>query len=203
MLVTDRRRTRGRELVPLVAEAVRGGVGIVLIREGDLPAAELAELVRRIRQAVPARTQLVAHGSLEVARAERVGLHLPARAPALGAVDLGGRLFGRSVHDDEELRAALAEPVTHVLAGTIFPTAGKPGRPPGGLALLERICRQAGRVPVFAIGGITVSRVSAARHAGAHGVAVWGAILAAREPRRVAEAMDLALRVAARALEAD
>ena len=36
MLVTDRRRIRGRELVPLVVQAARGGVGIVQLRERDL-----------------------------------------------------------------------------------------------------------------------------------------------------------------------
>ena len=62
MLVTDRRRTRGRDLVPCVAQAVSGGVGLVQVREPDLPDDELRELVRRIRDAVGTRTTIVVNG---------------------------------------------------------------------------------------------------------------------------------------------
>ena len=48
MLVTDRRRTRGRALVGLVARAVRGGVGVVQVREPDLPDDELRQLLGAI-----------------------------------------------------------------------------------------------------------------------------------------------------------
>ena len=196
MLVTDRQRTRGRDLVDLVARAVRGGVGIVQLREPDLPDDELRELLQRIRERVPPSTTIVVNTSLRVARTARVGLHLPARAAALGDVDLGGAPFGRSVHDDEELRCALADAADYLVAGTIFTTESKPGRAPGGVALLERICRQGHPTPVYAIGGVTVSRVPAVVRAGAHGVAVCGALLAARDPERLAQAMTLALDVA-------
>jgi thiamine-phosphate pyrophosphorylase len=59
-------------------------------------------------------------------------------------------------------------------------------------SVVERIAP----VPVYAIGGITVSRVPAVRRAGAHGVAACAAFLRAGDPRRVAEAMVLALDVA-------
>jgi thiamine-phosphate pyrophosphorylase len=198
MLVTDRRRTRGRDLVDLVTRAVSGGVGIVQVREPDLPDDELRELLQRIRERVPPATTIVVNTSLRVARTAHVGLHLPARAGALGDVDLGGAPFGRSVHDDDELRSALADAPDYVVAGTIFATESKPGRPPGGVALVERICRQAHPTPVYAIGGITVGRVPAVLHAGAHGVAVCGALLMAGDPQRLAEATTLALDVVSR-----
>jgi thiamine-phosphate pyrophosphorylase len=198
MLVTDRQRTRGRDLVELVARAVRGGVGIVQLREPDLPDDELRDLLQRIRERVPPSTMIVVNTSVRVARTARVGLHLPARTAALGDVDLGGAPFGRSIHDDEELQRALADAPDYLVAGTIFPTESKPGRAPGGVALLERICRQAGPTPVYAIGGITVGKVPAVVHAGAHGVAVCGALLGAGDPERVAEAMTLALDVVSR-----
>jgi thiamine-phosphate pyrophosphorylase len=198
MLVTDRRRTRGRNLVDLVASAVSGGVGIVQVREPDLPDDELRELLQRIRERVPPATTIVINTSLRVARTARVGLHLPARAGCLGDVDLGGAPFGRSVHDDDELRRALADAPDYLVAGTIFATESKPGRTPGGVALVERICRQAHPTPVYAIGGITVGRVAAVLHAGAHGVAVCGALLAAGDPQRLAQAMMLALDVVSR-----
>ena len=41
-----------------------------------------------------------------------------------------------------------------------------------------------------------VSKIPELLHAGAHGVAVCGAILSANDPRRVAQALALALKVA-------
>lgn len=199
MLVTDRRRTRGRELVDVVAAAVEGGVGIVQVREADLPDDELRALIGRIREQVPATTCLVVNGSVRVARTLRLGLHLPARAAPLRSIDLGGMPYGRSVHNDEEIRLAMDDGADYLLAGTTFPTEAKPGRRPSGPAFVERVCRQVYPRPVFAIGGITVTRVPAVIHSGAHGVAVSGAILTANAPERIAEAMTLALEVAIRA----
>ena len=135
MLVTDRRRTRGRELVDLVARAVRGGVDAVQVREPGLPDDELRDLVQRIRKEVGPETSIVVNGSSRVARTMHTGLHLPARAPLLGDLDLGGAPYGRSVHDDRELRVALEDGATYLLVGTIFRTESKPGRRPAGQPL--------------------------------------------------------------------
>ena len=196
MLVTDRHRTRGRKLVDLVVQAVRGGVGVVQVREPDLPDDELRELVHRIRGEIDPSVTIVVNGSPRVARTLHIGLHLPARAPRLGNVNLGSAPYGRSVHDDRELGDALDDGVTYLVVGTIFRTNSKAGRRPAGVALVERVCRQAHPLPVYAIGGITVSRIPALIHAGAHGVAACGAYLEANEPERVAQAMALAVEVA-------
>ena len=199
MLVTDRAGTRGRDLVEVVAAAVRGGVGMVQVRERDLTDDALREWVQRIRDAVPPETRLLVNTSVRVARTLRVGLHLPARAPALGEIDLAGEPYGRSVHDDEELDRALADDVDYVVLGTIFPTSCKPGHPGAGLPLVERICRRVDPLPVYAIGGITLGRIPELIHAGAHGVALSSALLTANDPTRVAEGMRLAIDVARQA----
>jgi thiamine-phosphate pyrophosphorylase len=51
---------------------------------------------------------------------------------------------------------------------------------PIGLAELER-ARTRCRIPIFGIGGITTQRVRDARQAGAHGVAVISAVMAAHD----------------------
>ena len=198
MLVTDRQRTRGRDLVRLVATAARGGVGWIQVREPGLADDALRELVCRIRDAVPPSTLLSVNTSVRVARTLGIGLHRAAREGPLGGVELRGAPYGRSVHDDAELRTALDDGVDYVIAGTIFPTPSKPRRRPAGAALVERICRQAGPVAVYAIGGLTVSRVPAVIHSGARGIAVCGALLQVNDPERVAEALTLALDVATR-----
>ena len=67
------------------------------------------------------------------------------------------------------------------------------------MALVESMVRQAHPTPIYAIGGVTVGRVPALIHAGVHGIAVCGAVLASNDPERVAQALGLALDVASRA----
>ena len=202
MLVTDRRRTRGRDLVALIARAVQGGVGMVQLREKDLPDDELRGLLESIRRHVPAGLPLVVNGSSRVARTMRVGLHLGAGVPFPRDTTDGRRedyaLFGRSAHDAGEARDALRERPSYLIVGTIFPSASKPGHPGSGVELLRGMSRLAAPVPVYAIGGVSVSVIPELIRAGAHGVAVCGAILSANNPQRVAEALALALEVSSR-----
>jgi thiamine-phosphate pyrophosphorylase len=191
MLVTDRLATRGRDLVDVVEAAVAGGVGLVQVREHDLPEAEVEALLGRILERLrgtPAR--LVVNGHVTLARGLGIGLHLPAAATsALPRPPL----CGRSAHDEDEARRALAEGVSYVIVGPIFPTGSKPGHPGAGPALLTRARRIVSPTPIFAIGGCTPERVALVQEAGAHGVAVRSAILGAADPARTARAFVEAL----------
>ncbi|MDX1421679.1 MAG: thiamine phosphate synthase, partial [Kiloniellales bacterium] len=63
----------------------------------------------------------------------------------------------------------------------IFATASKPGYGPAlGLAGLAEAA--AAGLPVLALGGVTAERAPACLRAGAAGVAVMGAVMAARDP---------------------
>ena len=72
-------------------------------------------------------------------------------------------------------------------AGPVFEArASKPdARPPGGLDTLAAICR-ATRLPVIAIGGINDANAAEVRRAGAAGIAVISAILAAPDVQAAA-----------------
>jgi thiamine-phosphate pyrophosphorylase len=194
MLVTDRRETRGRDLVDVVAEAVAGGVELVQVREKDLSDDELLALVTRIRARVGDGVSILVNGRPAVAQAAGVGLHLPADAP----MPVGPRptLYGRSAHDEQEAGLGLREKASYILLGPVFPTGSKPGHPGSGLGLLSAVSRLVAPMPVLAIGGLTDDRVGLVRRAGAHGVAVRSAILAAPEPRLAAEAFARALAAA-------
>jgi thiamine-phosphate pyrophosphorylase len=204
MLVTDRHRTRGRDLVALVAKAAEGGLRMVQVREKGLTTDRLRELIQRIRGVVPAEVRLLVNSSTRAARTMGVGLHLPAAA-AFPASDEDGKredypLLGRSVHNAAEAREALRDRPSYLVLGTIFPTESKPGHPGSGVELVRRVVERVRPIPVYAIGGVTVSGIPRLIRAGAHGVAVCGAILGANDPRRVAEAMTLSLQVACRAV---
>jgi thiamine-phosphate pyrophosphorylase len=185
MLVTDRHETRERDLVDVVAAAVSGGVRLVQVRERDLPEAELGVLVRRLVERLRGTgASILVNGHVELARATGVGLHLPAAAPLLAPPRPA--LYGRAAHDEAEARRAVAEGVSYLIVGPVFPTGSKPGHPGAGLETLARLAGIVAPIPVFAIGGLTPERVWPVLTAGVHGVAVRSGILGAPDPARAA-----------------
>jgi thiamine-phosphate pyrophosphorylase len=192
MLVTDRRETRGRDLVDVVVAAVSGGVGLVQVRERDLPEPAVADLLRRLTARLGGtEARILVNGHPTLSRTLGVGLHLAASAPPLDPPR--PPLHGRAVHDEGEARRALAEGVSYVVVGPVFPTGSKPGHSGAGVATLARLVEVVAPTPVFAIGGLTAERVVEVVAAGAHGVAVLSAILGAPDPARAARAFSGAL----------
>ena len=181
-MVTDRRRlTSGdrtfseqqRSLLALIAEAMEGGVSLVVIRELDLRARDLWTLsAAAVILARGSATRVLVNGHADVALAAGAdGVHLPANGPAVARVRaLGppGWLVGRSAHSADELAAAAS--ADYVTFGTVFPTASKPGVAGQGVAALAAAARSV-HAPVLAIGGVTIERAGECLAAGAVGVA--------------------------------
>jgi thiamine-phosphate diphosphorylase len=187
--ITDRRRL---PILAHVAAAVDAGVDWVQIREPDLPAAELYEVVRHAVAEVSdsesgsaARTRIIVNDRLDVALAAGAhGVHLrgasfdASRARALAA---GNFLIGRSVHSVEEAIAAdTGGGLDYLIFGTVFPTNSKPeGHPLAGPEAL-RAAVAACRLPMLGIGGITLENVDRIAATGAAGVAAIGLFLGNR-----------------------
>jgi thiamine-phosphate pyrophosphorylase len=66
-LVTDRHRSAGRPVEEIVEAAVKGGVGLVQLREKDLPAVELFNLATRLRDITAGRAALYINDRVDVA----------------------------------------------------------------------------------------------------------------------------------------
>jgi thiamine-phosphate pyrophosphorylase len=186
-LVTDRAQTRGRELVAAVEACLEAGLPAVQVREKDLGAGELALLCRRLRAATRRHgALLVVNDRLDVALAvgadgvQRTHTSLPTED--LRAV-AGDRLrVGASVHSEAEAVAAARAGADWVVFGPVYDTPSKRRYgPPQGVAALATVAA-AVPCPVVAIGGITPERVAEVRGAGAVGVAVVSALLAADDP---------------------
>lgn len=195
MLVTDRHRTLGRDLVRVVGEALAGGVRLVQLREKDLAEKEAAALLERLLAAAPPGSVLLVNGRPELARRYGVGLHLPAGVPRPSQLPA---LWGRAVHGEDEARAALREGPAYILLGNVFPTPSKPGRAGAGMDAVRRVARSCaargdGPVALYAIGGIGAENAAEVTAAGAYGVAVCGAILEATEPGAAAAAIIASL----------
>lgn len=90
---------------------------------------------------------------------------------------------GLSTHSMEQIRDALARPVTYVAVGPVHATATKDtGCRPVGLTLVRDAAACATAAPVVAIGGITLERAPDVLAAGADAVAVIGDLLAGGRP---------------------
>ncbi len=202
MLVTDRHLAGGEDaLVRAVEKAVDGGVDAVQLREKDMPPAELLPLACRLREVTVGRALLLVNGPLDVAlEAGADGVHLPEDAePPRGPWTF---IWGRSVHSAEGAYMAMGEAPRYLIAGPIYETATHPGAAGAGLNLIREIVRVS-RVPVLGIGGISGTRARDVMQAGASGVAVISAILAADDPaaaaRELRESIDAAWPAAKRA----
>lgn len=185
LLVTDAQRSR-LPLPELAEAAVQGGVDAIYLRDVQLEGDTLREFVAALRQRIGNDVQLTLPGEA-AAEAAGTGLHLRERDP-LPRVPFCP--LGRSVHSVAEAARPLG--ADYLLAGHCYPTTSKPGRLPLGMAQFAAIAGKA-PCPVLAIGGITPERVAEVVAAGAHGVAVIGAIASAANPYAAAQELRHAL----------
>lgn len=102
------------------------------------------------------------------------------------------KLIGISTHSVDQAREAEAAGADYIGFGPLFPTTTKDAGPHQGVEML-RLLRNAVSIPILAIGGIRPDNLAEAMRAGADGVAVISAVLAAPDPG--AAAHDLIRRI--------
>jgi len=109
-------------------------------------------------------------------------------APSLARRIVGeGAVIGLSTHTVAQVQAALNEPISYLAVGPVFGTRTKEtGYEAVGLNFVSIAARLAGRLPVVAIGGVTLQNARSVIDAGAAAVAVIGDLLHAPDvPGRV------------------
>ncbi len=164
-----------------VAAADAGAVAVQL-RLKHLPLGHPTRLtaLNALRRALGGRIPVIADDDLLAAVGAHVGLHLgqdDGDPQAAGAQLDPEALLGFSTHTVAQVTAAQALPVQYLGFGPVRATNGKQTRDAvtglDGLALAVA----ASRIPVVAIGGLTLVDVAAVRATGAHAIAVIGAWL--------------------------
>ena len=197
-LVTDRHLCGQRvdKLEDKVAAAVKGGVNLVQLREKDLPSGQLIELAVRLRKATSGSALLFINDRLDVALACHAdGVQLGEGGfPVQAARQLAGDrlLIGRSVHSVEGAIAAEMQGADLLIVGTIFASSSHLDGRPAGTGLLSDVARSV-TIPFAGIGGITTSSLGQVVGAGAAGVALISAILAAEDAERAARELKRGL----------
>lgn len=181
VVLTDRHQVpAGRTLGEVLRAAADGGLSTVLLRETDLRDDERAAIATVARAA-----------GLDVVAAHRpvrggAGVHVPADAGAPGFATR----WGRSCHTRAELHRAAAEGAWWATLSPYGTSGSKPGYGPP----VPRAAFVGAPLPVLALGGIGPENAAAARAAGAHGVAVMGAVMRAADPAQVVAQLLRAVR---------
>lgn len=183
-VIADAALSRGRSHREVVEAALAGGATAIQLRDKRLNAARLVQIGQELR-ALTRRygAALIVNDRLDIALAvEADGVHLGLNdLPLRQARRLigPGRILGATARTPEQAINAEAAGADYIGSGPVYPTRTKndtgPLLGPEGLA---RICRSVD-IPVVGIGGINHQNARAVLTAGAAGVAVVSAIVAA------------------------
>jgi len=175
--ITDQRTLASGSLLDAIGRNLESGVTWLQIREKDMSARALFELVEAALKLPNSHdSKIIVNTRADVAMAAgAAGVHLPSGSPPAHVwrrpdflVDF---LIGVSCHSVEEVRQAEAEGADYVVFGPVFPPISKPaGLEPRGLEGLRRAAA-AVRIPVLALGGVTRENSAACVSAGAAGIA--------------------------------
>lgn len=180
LVLTDRTQIpEGRTLPETVAACAHGGTTHVVMRELDLSHEARTALAAELVQ-IPGIVLITARAWFPGSSA----VHLSASQP-----DVSGAAFhGRSCHDEAEVRRAVAAGASYATVSPAATSDSKPGYgPPLGAPGVSRLAAFAEGMPVFALGGVDTGNVRSFLDAGAHGVAVMGALMRADDPAAVTE----------------
>jgi len=193
-LITDRSQSTGRPLKETVREALEGGVRAIQLREKDLPDEELFRVALDLRTLtrefgshflINSRTDVCREVGADGVHLGRFGISIAQARHELGS----SCLIGYSAHSVSEALIAEKAGADFVTFGPVFHTPSKADYgDPAGLVALEEACSTLD-IPVFALGGVKQGNIPDVMAAGAKGIALISAIIAAQDPR--AEAFSL------------
>lgn len=175
----------------VLEEALRGGITLFQYREkgeGCLLGDEKVELARRLQQLCKTyQVPFIINDDIEMMeKLDADGLHVGQEDGNLQEIRnrIPGKIFGVSVHNDEEAKRALALGADYLGVGPTFPTATKTDtRNINGIDVLKDLRGRGITAPIVGIGGINENNASKVIQAGADGVAVITAISSQSNPQ--------------------
>ena len=181
--ILDPEQTGGRATETILRMLLEGGVQLLQLRVKDASAADFLRLARAARNLTwPHGCKLIVNDRVDIALAcEADGVHLGQEDLPLHAAQklMSDRIIGISTHDAEQAREAQAGGADYIGFGPMFGTTTKAtGYTARGLEMLRQV-REAVKIPIVAIGGITEDNVKEAWQAGADSAAIISDLLSA------------------------
>ena len=186
--ITDRGQFRGDEkarrpaLLAKVAEAARAGVDYIQLREKDLSTRELETLAREVVELVGENspsTRLLINSRTDVALSSGAdGVHLRAddvsprevrrvlEVSAHRPLTTDHFLVASSCHSAADVVHAESEAADFAVFAPVFE---KKDTQPTGLGALREVCQA--KIPVLALGGVSIENAASCLNAGAAGIA--------------------------------
>ena len=197
-VVSDRLLAAGRSEEEILLQAARGGATAFQLRGKDSEGRELYQLAVRLRTLSHQLGILfIVNDRVDIALASGAeGVHLGQSDLPLSAARqlMGpGAIIGLSANTVAEARVAEAEGADYIGASPVWSTPTKTDtEQPLGPEGLTEMCK-AVSVPVVGIGGINKTNAHQVIEAGAAGVAVVSAVVAAMRPKEAAEELLIAM----------
>ena len=180
-------RERGYDPVDLARRFLDGGARLLQLRAKDAPSGQFLAWADAVcAAAAPYAATVIINDRADIAlMAGAAGVHAGQDDMPPGAVRrVAPRpfLIGRSTHTPAQVASAALEPVDYLAVGPVYGTGTKDtGYAPVGLGMVQQTSN-ASRLPVVAIGGITLERAPAVLEAGASSVAVISDLLSTGDP---------------------
>ena len=184
-LVTDEVALKGRELLPVVEEALQNGVTLVQYRNKNAEGGKLyAEALALKKLCDKYNVPLIIDDRLDIAIAVKAaGVHIGQDdIPCKIARQVLGDDFiiGVSAHNPQEAQQAIDDGADYLGCGAVYGTTTKAKVTALGLDGLAAI-RRAVDIPMVGIGGVDLSNVKDVLATGVEGAAIVRAILGAED----------------------
>ena len=156
--------------------ALMGGVRALQLREKNLTDCELIELGNQLRILTSNyNAKLIMNSRADIAKIiDADGVHLTENSAHANEIKstFPDLIVGVSTHSLEAAQIAEAQGADYITFSPIYATPSKANYgPPQGLGLLRQVSQEV-NLPVLALGGITLHRVSECLEQGAFGVAL-------------------------------
>ena len=169
-----------------IESAVQSGATMVQLREKTAGSRDFYELALQVMQITQRyKLPLIINDRLDIALAVGAdGVHVGQEDLPVAVVRrlLGpDKIVGATAATVADALRAEAEGADYIGSGAVFPTATKPGKPVLPLTVLTQI-KQAVKLPVVAIGGITANNLVELKNTGVDGIAVVSAIMNSDDP---------------------
>ncbi|BCZ45449.1 thiamine phosphate synthase [Clostridium gelidum] len=157
----------------------------IVLREKDLSENDYKDLAAKVMKICKKNnTECILHNFYNVAKelnCEKI--HLPLHVlKSKPDVCKEFNEVGVSIHSVSEAIEAVNLGATYITAGHIFGTDCKKDSPPRGLGFLSSVCSCV-NIPVFAIGGISLSNAQEAINAGADGICIMSGLMKCKNPK--------------------
>ncbi|EFE87638.1 thiamine phosphate synthase [Fusobacterium periodonticum] len=192
-LVTDEKACLGKDFYACIEEAIKGGAGIVQLREKNISTKDLYEKALKVKEICKNYGALfIINDRFDIAQAVGAdGVHLgQSDMPIEKAREIlkDKFLIGATARNVEEAKKAELLGADYIGSGAIFGTNTKDNAKKLEMEELKKIVASV-KIPVFAIGGININNVGSLKNIGLQGICAVSGILSEKDCKKAVDIM--------------